>query len=533
MFSGQNEKPKGAKQTPSVRGGAERRQRQMINIRQKAHGELIKHIREEEVAMEGVDGPTVPDPGNVWSYDQRTRPDDVPVQLLPQFVQMVMNGPTDREVYHGTLMVRKLLSVERSPPHEMVAQSGVIPHLVSFLDRADNPELQFEAAWALTNVAAGTSANTMILVEVGAIPRFINLLSSPSSDCRDQGAWAIGNMAGDGVATRDIALQHNAIPAFVNLISDPDQPLSIVRNATWAISNLCRGKPAPPLHYLLPTLPALANLLFHGDLEIATDASWAISYVSDGPHERVQAVLDTGVVPRVIELLAATSIPLQTSCIRTIGNIASGNDAQTQVIINCGVLEKLAPLVTHRKREIRKETCWTISNIAAGNSEQIDALIKSDLFPLVIKCLQGTELDVKKEAVWSIANVTLCGVSPHLYYLLDCGVIPPLCDVLNTHDPKTLTVALEALMGFLQVGEDRVKTGEVQENPVARAIIECGGVDAIERAQSSTDSSIYSIALCLLETFFNVEEEGAPQQFELGMDHGDPNGQPPQGQFDL
>ncbi|KAH8921038.1 ARM repeat-containing protein [Atractiella rhizophila] len=419
----------------------------------------------------------------------------------------------------AALRVRKLLSRERSPPIDMVINSGIVPRLIYLLTCSPIPDVQQQAAWALTNIASGNQWHVAALCQNGLVPLLVDIIGSPSAapELKEQCIWCIGNIAGDGPSSRDQVLSNGAMRPLLNWLSNYEHiPLTAVRNGVWCLSNLCRGK--APWSTVRDCLPFMYPFVNHPDLEVVTDALWTVSYLVDGPDAVIQSIIDAAIVPKLIDCLSHPAPQVHAPALRALGSIASGSESQTRFLLESNVVPPAHRLLVTTPREaIRKEVGWMMSNlVVCEDVDWVERVVDEGIFEPLIEIMRYAEYRTKKECAWAISNASAAGLQrPNIIHTLvkgDC--LQPFCEMLPYADAKTLLVMLDGLDNILRIGEsEKVVLGY---NMYARIVDECGGRRTLEELQDHENVDIYHKTAQLLDHFFTDEDDMMVQ--ETGID---------------
>ena len=127
-----------------------------------------------------------------------------------------------------------------------------------------------------------------------------------------------------------MVLTAQALPPLLRLLNDHTSKVLMLRTASWALVNICRGKTSPPdFAVVSQSVWTLGRLINHStDEEVLVEACWALSCLPDGTNDKIQQVIEAGVTQRLVELTQHTSTKIITPALRAIGNIITGGSGE-------------------------------------------------------------------------------------------------------------------------------------------------------------------------------------------------------------
>uniref|UniRef100_M1AP86 Importin alpha-2 subunit n=1 Tax=Solanum tuberosum TaxID=4113 RepID=M1AP86_SOLTU len=292
---------------------AQRRRQHAVTVGKERREALMRTKRLCRVGVSGdFDEASIDDSDMMIEEDQAILEalTSAAVEELKLDVAYQGKGATEKRV-NALRELRRFLSRSEFPPVEAALQAGAIPLLIQCLSFGSPDEQLLEAAWCLTNIAAGKPEETKALLP--ALPLLVAHLGEKSSlHVVEQCAWALGNVAGESEELRNVLLLQGALPALARMLLPNKR--STVRTAAWALSNLIKG-PDPRAATELIKIDGIPDRIVRhlkkGDDELATEVAWVVVYLTALSNVATTILAKSDLVQVLVEILdMSTSLQL-------------------------------------------------------------------------------------------------------------------------------------------------------------------------------------------------------------------------------
>lgn len=364
-----------------------------------------------------------------------------PQSKIQQLVDSI-NTPSisQKEKLRAISTLRHLLSSD-DPPFMAALRSGAGPCLAKalLLKRHTANELKtvFEAAWAITNMAAGL--HECVEAVLPAAPLLILLLhTNSSSHIAEQCAWALGNMAGESATFRSRLQANGAVRPLVQLVlaakGRPEQRvLSTACTAAWALSNMLQGSNnmVKEVFAVNGGAEGLIDLLGTSTSpELLLEVAWVICHATFSQAD-LNRLVHLGLIKAVMTQVNSCLQEVQGShegvharagflrpLLRTVGNVAAlgGRDACSELLSSpvCAVVTSLAQVcLTCEDASLQAEAAWLCANMAGMPSKpSIDGHLQTgqetlhQLLPALEHACAGGNTHAQREAVLAINSLS-------------------------------------------------------------------------------------------------------------------------------
>jgi hypothetical protein len=279
---------------------------------------------------------------------------------------------------------------------------------MELLHASNKPDIQFEVAWTLTNVACGEVQHVAVLIENGAVPILVYLLGSCKNDkVLEQVLWTLSNISADVSECRDLLIQNDILTPMMaqlglenpipNKILSPS--LATMEKLAITSLNLVRGSTAIPFDIIRRVVLILSELIQSPDHGTVNNVCLGLHAVCEGGADHIQLVLEQGMVTKLRDLCEINIV--RDSAIRTLCSISrSPSLIHRKLILSSklnGCLNLFIAELNNTTIELtQKEICnglkdilslnplYTHSALELGILSGLDLVFKKNLYELNI-----------------------------------------------------------------------------------------------------------------------------------------------------
>jgi vacuolar protein 8 len=249
--------------------------------------------------------------------------------------------------------------------------------------------------------------NRQQLVNAGAIPVLVQLLSSSDVDVQYYCTTALSNIAVDGANRKKLAQTESRLVQSLVYLMDSSSP-KVQCQAALALRNLASDEKYQLEIVRAKGLLPLLRLLQSSYLPLILSAVACIRNISIHPLNE-SPIIDAGFLKPLVELLGSTdNEEIQCHAISTLRNLAASSDRNKQLVLEAGAVQKCKQLVLQVPLSVQSEMTAAIAVLALSD-ELKPHLLSLGVFDVLIPLTASDSIEVQGNSAAALGNLSSKG----------------------------------------------------------------------------------------------------------------------------
>jgi len=201
-----------------------------------------------------------------------------------------------------------------------------------------------------------------------------------------------------------------------------------VLKATRILRKILSKSDDPPINDIISSglvfyLTSLVNVQM--DDEILKESTWAILNILFGNSDVTKVVVQTGIVPHLVQLIKHPLIEIKESVVWSIANIAGDNQPYREDILSLNVIEDILNCVNTTNKKLRRTAIWCLANLTRGKISNVHFKY---MLPYFSSLVNGRDKKVTSDTLWIMAYTT--SHESRAKEIYDLKILPRIVDLL-------------------------------------------------------------------------------------------------------
>lgn len=250
--------------------------------------------------------------------------------------------------------------------------------------------------------------NRIQLVNAGAIPVLVQLLSSPDVDVQYYCTTALSNIAVDANNRRKLAASEPKLVQFLVNLMDSSSP-KVQCQAALALRNLASDEKYQLDIVRAQGLNPLLRLLQSSYLPLILSAVACIRNISIHPMNE-SPIIEAGFLKPLVDLLGSTEHEeIQCHAISTLRNLAASSDRNKALVLEAGAVQKCKQLVLDVPVTVQSEMTAAIAVLALSDDLKAH-LLNLGVFDVLIPLTHSPSIEVQGNSAAALGNLSSKGI---------------------------------------------------------------------------------------------------------------------------